>query len=79
MDDQLMNSIQQEIAESIQTKQKLLADHQLLGNIEQAAQVCLNSFQQGGKIMLAGNGGSAADAQHMPQSLLINYVLIDRH
>ena len=77
MDDQLMNSIQQEITESIQTKQKLLADHQLLGNIEQAAQVCLNSFQQGGKIMLAGNGGSAADAQHIAAEF-VNQLCFDR-
>ena len=77
MDDKLMNSIQQEITDSIQTKQKLLADKLLLSKIHQAAQSCLKTFKQGGKVILAGNGGSAADAQHIAAEF-VNQLCFDR-
>ncbi len=53
------------IKQSITLKQKLLSDDNLLNNISLVAKQCLKTYQQGGKILLAGNGGSAADAQHI--------------
>lgn len=35
------------------------------GTIQKAAEMVLNCFQSGGKVLLCGNGGSAADAQHI--------------
>jgi D-sedoheptulose 7-phosphate isomerase len=35
--------------------------------------ICVNSIQQGGKIMFFGNGGSAADSQHLATELTIRY------
>lgn len=43
----------------------LLADENLLSRVEEAAQACIDCMQAGNKILLAGNGGSAADAQHI--------------
>lgn len=43
----------------------MLIDKLLLNKVEQAALACISCIQQGGKILLAGNGGSAADAQHI--------------
>ena len=43
----------------------MLAEEALLIRIEAAAGACIASLNNGGKILLAGNGGSAADAQHI--------------
>ena len=45
--------------------QSMLSDAVLLDTLEQAAVACIRCFRDGGKILLAGNGGSAADAQHI--------------
>lgn len=57
------------IESSIATKQKLLSDHKQLENIARAADLCIQSIRGGGKILLCGNGGSAADAQHIAAEL----------
>lgn len=43
----------------------MLADTTLLTTIEDTARVCIDCLHNDGKILLAGNGGSAADAQHI--------------
>ena len=43
----------------------MLADNSLLERTEAAAKACIASLNNNGKILLAGNGGSAADAQHI--------------
>lgn len=57
------------IAGQIQETQRvmlaMLADEVLLARLEAAAGACITSLNNGGKILLAGNGGSAADAQHI--------------
>lgn len=60
-----MELIQKRIQESIEAKQELLADIQLLKQIDDASQIIVSCFQQGGKVLFCGNGGSAADAQHL--------------
>ena len=57
------------IQESIQVKQRLLADDVFLQKIEQAAQILVQAFQNGNKVLFCGNGGSAADAQHISAEL----------
>jgi D-sedoheptulose 7-phosphate isomerase len=47
------------------TMQSMLSDAVLLDTLEQAAVACIRCLRDGGKILLAGNGGSAADAQHI--------------
>lgn len=40
----------------------------------QVLDVCVNAVQSGGKIMFFGNGGSAADAQHLATELAVRYI-----
>lgn len=57
------------IRESIAVKQAILADATLLQKIELAAEMLTQTFQNGGKALFCGNGGSAADAQHIAAEL----------
>ncbi len=53
------------IQESIQVKQALLEDKHLLSQIADVANEFVLALSRGHKILLFGNGGSAADAQHI--------------
>lgn len=53
------------ITETINIKQRLLADERLMSTIQDVAQKAVNVYKNGNKTLLAGNGGSAADAQHI--------------
>lgn len=53
------------ISASIDVKQQILADTAFLQTIEQVIEVVTNAFQNGKKVLFCGNGGSAADAQHL--------------
>jgi D-sedoheptulose 7-phosphate isomerase len=57
--------IQDIIKASIDVKQKLLADEQLLSTIEDVVAVIVHAFKNGNRLYFCGNGGSAADAQHL--------------
>lgn len=61
--------IQTSISDSIQVKQQILKDADFLKNIESAAAMIVASLKAGGKIHFCGNGGSAADAQHLAAEL----------
>lgn len=60
--------IQRIIQESIAAKEALAA--QCVDSIERAAQAIIGSLKSGGKILVFGNGGSAADSQHMVAELV---------
>jgi D-sedoheptulose 7-phosphate isomerase len=60
-----MNKIKELIQASIDVKQQLLADETVLRAIEQSADMIVNAFKQGHRVYFCGNGGSAADAQHL--------------
>ncbi|MGF7230752.1 D-sedoheptulose-7-phosphate isomerase [Arachidicoccus sp.] len=53
------------IGESIATKERILADELFLNKIENAVNIISKAFQRGNKVWFCGNGGSAADAQHL--------------
>jgi len=53
------------IRESIAVKQAIMDDAALLDTIHLAATTIIHSLQDHGKILFCGNGGSAADAQHL--------------
>jgi D-sedoheptulose 7-phosphate isomerase len=57
--------IEEVINESILTKQRILEDKELLKEIHDAAETCSEAFCNGNKVLFCGNGGSAADAQHL--------------
>ncbi len=60
-----MKTIKQIIESSISTKQAILADDLLLATIEKIILVITTAFKNGNRIYFCGNGGSAADAQHL--------------
>jgi len=57
--------IKQRIQSSIDVKQAILRDDSLLSRIEQAVEMITACFKNGNKTFFCGNGGSAADAQHL--------------
>lgn len=60
-----MDKISHIIKSSIDTKQKLLQDEVLLKTITITIDVIVNAFRDGKRVYFCGNGGSAADAQHL--------------
>ncbi|MFN7274264.1 MAG: SIS domain-containing protein [Bacteroidota bacterium] len=61
----ISSTIAQRINASIAVKQQILTDGTLLPIIESVVQVITSAFQQGNAVYFCGNGGSAADAQHL--------------
>jgi D-sedoheptulose 7-phosphate isomerase len=59
------NKIKELIQASIDTKQQILSDEKLLHTIEKIVSVITDAFKVGNRIYFCGNGGSAADAQHL--------------
>lgn len=57
--------IKNHFEKSIQVKQLILDDEELLERIVEASNMCIGALKRGNKIMFAGNGGSAADSQHL--------------
>lgn len=64
-----MISIENIIKDSIDVKQLILKDKDLVKRINDAAAMCVESLKNGGKIHFCGNGGSASDAQHLAAEL----------
>lgn len=61
--------IKEAIQQSIDVKKQLIDDEQLLQTIDKIADICIESLKNGGKVLFCGNGGSAADAQHLAAEL----------
>lgn len=57
------------IKQSIEVKQAILSSTQLLSEIRKVAVACISAYSRGNKVLLCGNGGSAADAQHIAAEL----------
>lgn len=64
MDEQLI-ALRAGIEASIATKQQLLQDEALLKKIVQVGSLMTETVKRGNRVIFAGNGGSAADAQHL--------------
>jgi len=65
--------IKDQIKKSYEAKQNIYADEALLDNIVAVAKLCVKVYQGDNKTILAGNGGSAADAQHIAAELVGRY------
>jgi D-sedoheptulose 7-phosphate isomerase len=72
-----IDTVKSIIAESVRTKQALLADENLLAQTASIAGIMVDAYKAGHKTLWAGNGGSAADAQHMAGEL-VNKFSFDR-
>jgi D-sedoheptulose 7-phosphate isomerase len=65
-----MDQIRKQIEESINLKKLVLSDDSMIKAIKTAADLCVDSLKDKHKILFAGNGGSAADAQHLAAELV---------
>ena len=61
--------IKQAVQESIEAKQALLQEPDFISRMERAVEMIVHSLENNGKIHFCGNGGSAADAQHLAAEL----------
>lgn len=68
-----MNEIRKQIEDSIRVKRSLMENDEIIKSIEEVAEICVNAIKKGKKILLAGNGGSAADAQHFAGELVCRF------
>lgn len=66
----MKTTIEKEIAEHLKVAETMLS---LTNKVEIAAQLCIDTLQEGGKLLFFGNGGSAADAQHIAAELVGRY------
>lgn len=64
-----MDTITRSIQDSIATKEHILSSPELLQTIRSVADVMINALRNGKRILWCGNGGSAADAQHLAAEL----------
>ena len=60
-----MEKIKSIIEASVKTKQQILQNNELIATIEKVVEVVTNAFKNGNRVYFCGNGGSAADAQHL--------------
>ena len=65
----MIDFIKSKIEDSIIIKNKLLKNEIILSTLEQVINDIINSYKAGGKVLWCGNGGSAADAQHLAAEL----------
>jgi D-sedoheptulose 7-phosphate isomerase len=63
--DNFESCVRRSIQESIAVKRLLLRNNQVLSVIAKVSELLVSTFRRGNKMMLFGNGGSAADAQHI--------------
>lgn len=68
-----VESVASYVADSIAVKQRLLDDTAMHQSIVAVAKCCIEAFRRGNKLLVAGNGGSAADAQHLAAELVARF------
>lgn len=61
----MKNQITDLISSSISVKQKVLSDEKIIATVNTCVHLIVDAFKSGNKVLFCGNGGSAADAQHL--------------
>ncbi len=69
-----INHIKNQLEASSNTIQAIMADETILSAINSAANRCIEAYQAGNKTIWAGNGGSAADAQHLAGEMVSRFM-----
>jgi len=69
-----MQIIKDRINTTIENLQRLISDESALSRISEAAQLIINAIKSGNKLMICGNGGSAADSQHMAGEFVCKFL-----
>jgi len=62
------------LSSSIKVKNAIIADPSLIATISKVADLCIETLKSGNRILLAGNGGSAADAQHIAAEFVSRFM-----
>lgn len=65
----IINAVQ----DSIAVKRKMIEDPGLISTVQAVADECIAAYRRGNRVLLAGNGGSAADAQHIAAEFVGRY------
>ena len=73
MENQLTEIIAAQFQETSENLQQMTKDAALLAAVAQVARACIEALRQGHKVLFAGNGGSAADAQHLAAELVSRF------
>jgi D-sedoheptulose 7-phosphate isomerase len=73
MEDQLAQLVAEQFRETTENLNLMAKDAALLAAVGQVAETCVEALRQGHKILFAGNGGSAADAQHLAGELVSRF------
>jgi D-sedoheptulose 7-phosphate isomerase len=73
MADLMQDTITRQMRHSGRVLQAMLDDSGLRTALQAAAEACISSLRAGAKVLLAGNGGSAADAQHIAGELVSRF------
>lgn len=63
------------VKKSADTKSLILTDDSIIKEIEQIASAVVKAYREGKKVLTAGNGGSAGDAQHLAAELVSKFLL----
>ncbi|MEM3846475.1 MAG: D-sedoheptulose 7-phosphate isomerase [Candidatus Parvarchaeota archaeon] len=66
----MKDDIRSRLLESANVKIKISQDEVLISKIEKTSNEIIGSLKKGGKVLICGNGGSAADAQHIAAELV---------
>jgi D-sedoheptulose 7-phosphate isomerase len=74
LEDKIKVYIRNEIEGCKGVMDAMLDDASLIALVDSAANACVSALRTGGKILLAGNGGSAADAQHIAGELVSRFI-----
>lgn len=74
----MINIIKEYINSSLETKQKVLDDNEILQKVEKISKLIVNALQNDNKILFVGNGGSASDCDHLATEFVSKFYK-DRH
>jgi D-sedoheptulose 7-phosphate isomerase len=73
MEVEVKQYIRDEVSKTLATLELLAQDESITAEVERIAQACCAALRAGHKILFAGNGGSAADAQHLAGELVSRF------
>lgn len=68
-----LSVIEKNLSEAINLKQQMLTNRSLIETVSKIAQLMIDCYRRDGKVLICGNGGSAADAQHLSSELSARY------
>lgn len=69
----MKNYIKNYINESLKTKQEILLSEEIFEQIQDTVKLVVEAYKNNKKVLIAGNGGSAADAQHIVAELVSKF------